>query len=159
MEPTARDIKRPLPEEYFLITASEQEEESSQRSTVSRRAREVFVTAFRNRFPRESIDLEEGYKELFSSIPEELETHNRPDTNIYSSESSDSSDSVGNQYSVMSNPQPIEMPSPRHHTAPKFSSEQPRELKRFFEHLQIYLDRQELLQMPRRNRKLFIIWT
>jgi hypothetical protein len=94
LEPTARDIKRPPLEEYFLITDSEQEEESSQRSTASRRAREAFVTAFRNRFPRESIDPEESYKDLFSSIPEELETQNRPDTNIYSSKSSDSSDSV-----------------------------------------------------------------
>jgi hypothetical protein len=35
----------------------------------------------------------------------------------------------------MSNPQPIQMPSLRHHTAPKFSLEQPMELKRFFEEL------------------------
>jgi hypothetical protein len=57
--------------------ASEQEEGSSQRSTSSRRARAEFILVFRNRFPRESVDLEENYEDFFSLVPEELATHNR----------------------------------------------------------------------------------
>jgi hypothetical protein len=131
---------------------------TSTRRTLARELREAFVEAFHTCFLEDSMDTERSFEELFSTVPEELARHNQENLEI--------SEDLGNFPTDFNTPTtssditfqsipsvlgegmaeqnmaagPVrQMPSYRHHTAPKFMEDQPRELKRFFEELASFL--------------------
>lgn len=102
-----------------------------------------FVKAFNSHFPGNSMEPGEKFDELFSVVPSIVVRHNQLG-NSSESESSSGSNTPNKQSLLgkMADQQqaiaPVavkQMLSYRHHTALKFSEDQPCELKRFFEEL------------------------
>jgi hypothetical protein len=133
-----------------------------ERERERERVRKEFEEVFSQRFGEDTTHSEQSFSELFPLVPSELAKHNQPDFEGESSNSSDTNHPEGSigflSQPITSQPeeqenqpttlatiptiQPIEtmsnktpMPAARHHTAPKFSSDQPRELQRYFEEL------------------------
>src|ERR1700682_3982114 len=100
---------------------------------------------FHSRFPRDSIEPGESFDELFTIVPEGLATHNQLGNSDEMWSSSGNITPIdllglGNMADQQLALQPAavsakQMLSSRHHTAPKFSEDQPQELRRFFEEL------------------------
>ena len=100
---------------------------------------------FNSRFLNDSIEPEESFDELFSEVPGNLARHNQIGNS--SKEETSSGNTTPNKQVLLGNmadQQPAavqapvtvkQMPSSRHHTALKFSEDQPCELRRFFEEL------------------------
>ena len=117
------------------------------RRTRYREEREEFIEAFQSRFPGDTRDVDRSFDELFDIVPADLARHNQGDfSNDLGNSTTSSSETTSNQntpnaHSSMEDQQPAaaapvkQMPSYWHHTALKFSEDQPRELKRFFEEL------------------------
>src|SRR6202790_4911900 len=127
---------------------------TSTRRTSDREIREAFIEAFHSLFPGDSTDADRSFEELFSIMPEALARHNQEDLEISydlgNFTTNSNTPAISSENSFGNLPPELEgemaeqnvaiwavrqMPSYRHHTAPKFMEDQPRELKRFFEEL------------------------
>ena len=111
-----------------------------------RETREEFIKAFNSRFSNDSINPETSFDELFTVVPDVLARHNQlgistdlGNSSEYSTPPNEPEQELGMADEQENIAQAVavvrQMPSYRHHTAPKFSEDQPREFRRFFEEL------------------------
>ena len=143
MEPTARDLKGLHREDLATATG---EGNSRNRRTDYRETREEFIKAFNSRFLGDSSNPDTSFEELFTVVPDALARHNQlgistdlGNSSEYSTPPNEPERELGMADEQENVAQAVaavrQMPSYRHHTAPKFSEDQPRELRRFFEEL------------------------
>ena len=112
--------------------------------------REAFIEAFQMCFPEDSTDIDKSFYKLFSIVLEALARHNQEEfSNSLGNSKTDSNTTITSpRNSLHDLPSPLgqemveqqiaivaikKTPSYKHHTAPKFTKDQLRELKRFFE--------------------------
>jgi hypothetical protein len=96
------------------------------------------------------MDADRSFEELFSIVPEALARHNQEDLEISYGLGDFNTPAISSENSFWSLPPELvgemaeqnmvigavrQMLLYRHHTAPKFTGDQPRELKRFFKEL------------------------
>ena len=116
------------------------------RRTNYRETREEFIEAFNTRFPGNSINPETSFNKLFITVPDVLARHNQlgNSTDLESSIEYSTPPNEPERELGMADEQEFvaqvavnvkQMPSYQHHTVPKFSEDQPHELRRFFEEL------------------------